>query len=143
MRMQIEDWQGIGIINDAYNANPASMTAALQTLRDLPGRGRRIAVLGDMFELGKRSAREHRRLGGVAAEAAIDFLYILGEQSGATRHGAIAAGMRPDQIVVGKDHAELVRRLRAQVKKGDWLLFKGSRGMTMEKVLQELRSGKA
>jgi UDP-N-acetylmuramoyl-tripeptide--D-alanyl-D-alanine ligase len=143
MRMQIEDWRGIGIVNDAYNANPASMTAALQTLRDLPGRGRRIAVLGDMFELGNRSAREHRRLGGVASEAAIDFLYILGDHSEATRRGALAAGMRSEQIVVGKDHAELAGRLRSQVKKGDLLLFKGSRGMTMEKVLQELRSGKA
>jgi UDP-N-acetylmuramoyl-tripeptide--D-alanyl-D-alanine ligase len=143
MRMQIEDWRGIGIVNDAYNANPASMTAALQTLRDLPGRGRRIAVLGDMFELGNRSAREHRRLGGVASEAAIDFLYILGDHSEATRRGALAAGMRPEQIVVGKDHAELAGRLRTQVKKGDWLLFKGSRGMTMERVLRELRSGKA
>ena len=61
MRMQSEDWRGLSIINDAYNANPASMKAALQTLAELPCRGRRIAVLGDMFELGKQAAREHRR----------------------------------------------------------------------------------
>jgi UDP-N-acetylmuramoyl-tripeptide--D-alanyl-D-alanine ligase len=143
MRMEIESWRGIGMINDAYNANPASMAAALQTLKKLPGRGRKIAVLGDMFELGASSAREHRRLGGAVANRGIGFLYLLGEQSGAARDGALAAGMRPEQIVVGKNHAELANRLRALVKKGDWLLFKGSRGMTMEKVLQQLKSGKA
>ncbi|HEY7220952.1 MAG TPA: UDP-N-acetylmuramoyl-tripeptide--D-alanyl-D-alanine ligase [Candidatus Binatia bacterium] len=143
MRMQIENWRGIGVINDAYNANPASMIAALQTLKELPGRGRKIAVLGDMFELGTSSAREHHRLGGAVAERGIDFLYLLGGRSRATRRGALAAGMRPEQIVAGKDHAELASQLRAQVTKGDWLLFKGSRGMTMEKVLRQLKSGKA
>jgi UDP-N-acetylmuramoyl-tripeptide--D-alanyl-D-alanine ligase len=143
MRMQIENWRGIGMINDTYNANPASMTAALETLKELPGRGRKIAVLGDMFELGASSAREHRRLGRTVAARGTDFLYLLGQQSEVVRDGALAAGMRPEQIVVGKDHAEIAGRLRAQVTKGDWLLFKGSRGMTMEKVLQQLISGKA
>jgi UDP-N-acetylmuramoyl-tripeptide--D-alanyl-D-alanine ligase len=143
MRMQIESWRGIGVINDAYNANPASMTAALETLKELPGRGRKIAVLGDMFELGASSAREHRRLGGAVAHRGIHFLYLLGPQGEAVRGGALAAGMRPEQIVVGKDHAEIAGRLRAQATKGDWLLFKGSRGMTMEKVLQQLESGRA
>lgn len=143
MRMQVEDWQGVGIINDAYNANPASMKAALQTLAELPRRGQRIAVLGEMFELGKHSRKEHRRLGNIAARLTIDFLFLLGDQAAAIRRGALAGGMHPEQIVVGKDHAELARRLRERVKNGDWLLFKGSRGMKMEKILQELKSGKA
>ena len=62
MRMQIESWRGIGIINDAYNANPASMIAAIKTLAEMKSCGERIAVLGDMFELGKQSQREHLRL---------------------------------------------------------------------------------
>jgi UDP-N-acetylmuramoyl-tripeptide--D-alanyl-D-alanine ligase len=143
MRMQSEEWRGVRIINDAYNANPASMKAALQTLAELPCRGRRIAVLGDMFELGKQAAREHRRLGKDAARSAIDFLYLLGDRAELVRQGALTAGMSSERIIIGQDHTELAERLRTQVKKGDCLLFKGSRGMKMEKVLDGLKSGKA
>jgi len=143
MRMQIEGWNGIGIINDAYNANPASMKAALKTLAEIDCRGNRIAVLGDMFELGKQSTKEHRQLGETAAGANIDALYVLGNRATEVRKGAIFAGMRPEQIIIGKDHADLGRQLGEHVKRGDWLLFKGSRGMQMEKVLHELRGRKA
>jgi UDP-N-acetylmuramoyl-tripeptide--D-alanyl-D-alanine ligase len=142
LRMQIDDWRGIAIINDAYNANPASMKAALETLADAKCRGRRIAVLGDMFELGRRSATEHRSLGKVAAGAAIDSLYLLGAQAGEVRAGALKGGMRPEQVFIGKDHADLAAQLRERVKRGDWLLFKGSRGMKMERVLEALRRGR-
>lgn len=142
MRMQCEDWRGVGIINDAYNANPASMNAALQTLAELPCRGRRIAVIGDMFELGQHATREHRELGRSAARSGIDFLFLLGERAELVRRGARAGGMSAECIVIGKDHAELGERLRALVKKDDWLLFKGSRGMRMEKVLAALKGGK-
>jgi UDP-N-acetylmuramoyl-tripeptide--D-alanyl-D-alanine ligase len=143
MRMQIEDWRGVGVINDAYNANPASMKAALETLAEIKCRGRRMAVLGDMFELGRHAAREHRLLGKAAAAAAIDHLYLLGAQAGAVRSGALKGGMRPEQISIGKDHADLGTQLRGRVKPGDWLLFKGSRGMKMERVLAALKGGKA
>jgi UDP-N-acetylmuramoyl-tripeptide--D-alanyl-D-alanine ligase len=142
MRMQIESWSGIGVINDAYNANPASMAAALKTLAEVPGRGRRFAVLGDMFELGRHSRTEHRRLGEAAAAIRIDGLYLLGEQAVRLRKGAIAAGMPPERIVIGKDHSDLATRLSAVVKRGDWLLFKGSRGMKMERVLDALKGGR-
>jgi UDP-N-acetylmuramoyl-tripeptide--D-alanyl-D-alanine ligase len=143
MRMQIEKSKGVGIINDTYNANPASMKAALQTLAEIDCRGNRIAVLGDMFELGKQSAKEHRQLGKFAARVKINALYLLGKQATEVRKGALQHGLRPEQIFIGKDHADLVRRLRERVKKGDWLLLKGSRGMRMETILGELRSGKA
>jgi len=140
MRMQRESWRGIGIINDSYNANPGSMQAALDTLALIGGRGKKIAVLGDMFELGKHSVKEHRRLGRVAAQARIDKLYLLGDQAGTVRRGALRAGMKAHQVTVGVDHGDLATRLRQQVKRGDWLLVKGSRGMKMEKVLQALKS---
>lgn len=140
MRMQRESWRGIGIINDSYNANPGSMQAALETLALIGGRGKKIAVLGDMFELGKQSAKEHRQLGRVAAQARIDRLYLLGDQAGTVRRGALRAGMKAHQVTVGADHGDLATRLRQQVKRGDWLLIKGSRGMKMEKVLQALKS---
>lgn len=143
MRMQSEAWRGIGIINDTYNANPASMKAALDTLAEMKCRGDKIAVLGDMFELGEHSAREHRALGRRAAAAALDGLYLLGPQSTEVRKGALRGGIRAEQIIVGHDHNDLARRLHARVKRGDWLLFKGSRGMRMEKVLEEFKGGKA
>ena len=142
LRMQVEDWQGTAIINDAYNANPASMRAALETLADVKCRGRRIAVLGDMFELGRRSSAEHRSLGKAAAGAGIDNLYLLGAQAGEVRAGALKGGMRPEQVIIGKDHADLAAQLRERVKPGDWLLVKGSRGMRMERVLETLRRGR-
>ena len=140
MRMQRQSWRGIGIINDSYNANPGSMQAALETLALIGGRGKKIAVLGDMFELGKQSAKEHRQLGRVAAQARIDRLYLLGDQAGAVRYGALRAGMKAHQVTVGADHGDLANRLRQQLGRGDWLLVKGSRGMKMEKVLQALKS---
>ena len=143
MRMQVQNWRGIGMINDAYNANPASMQAALKTLAEIKSRGRRIAVLGDMFELGRHSAAEHRSLGKAAAHAGIDALYLLGGQADAVRRGALRGGMGAEQIVIGSDHADLAAQLRGQVKRGDWLLFKGSRGMKMERVLEALKRGRA
>ncbi len=140
MRMQRESWRGIGIINDCYNANPGSMQAALETLALIGGRGKKIAVLGDMLELGKQSVKEHRQLGRVAAQARIDRLYLLGDQASTVRRGALRAGMKAHQVAVGADHDDLATRLRQQVKRGDWLLIKGSRGMKMEKVLQALKS---
>ncbi len=138
MRMQIEDWHGVGIINDTYNANPASMKAALTTLAEIPSTGAKIAVLGDMFELGKHSAKEHRQLGRAAAVAALDGLYLLGPQADQVRRGALHGAMGAERIVIGRDHGDLARQLRKRVKRGDWLLFKGSRGMAMEKVLHGL-----
>ncbi|MDO8700458.1 MAG: UDP-N-acetylmuramoyl-tripeptide--D-alanyl-D-alanine ligase [Deltaproteobacteria bacterium] len=143
MRMQIENWRGVGIINDTYNANPASMNAALETLAEMKCRGDKIAVLGDMFELGKHSAKEHRRLGQRVAKARIDALYFLGDRAVEVRKGALRGGLREEQIVIGRDHADMARRLRDRVKRGDWLLFKGSRGMRMENILHELKGGKA
>jgi UDP-N-acetylmuramoyl-tripeptide--D-alanyl-D-alanine ligase len=143
MRMQILQWRGIGVINDAYNANPASMNAALRTLAEIDGGGRRIAVLGDMFELGRHSAKEHAAVGATAGAAGIDALYLLGAQAKAVRRGALKAGMNAERIVIGKDHGDLAAKLGAQARRGDWLLFKGSRGMKMERVLEALRRGKA
>jgi UDP-N-acetylmuramoyl-tripeptide--D-alanyl-D-alanine ligase len=139
MRMQLEKWRGIGIINDAYNANPASMVAAIETLAQINSRGERIAVLGDMFELGKQSQREHLRLGSHLARARLDRAYLLGKRAPDVRKGALRGGMKSDRIIVGESHSDIGQRLRAHLKKGDWLLIKGSRGMKMETVLSELK----
>lgn len=143
LRMQLETWRKIGIINDAYNANPASMEAALRTLSEIQCHGERTAILGDMFELGRHSREEHLRLGKQVARSGIDRLYLLGAQARHVKQGALRAGMASERIVMGKDHSDIANLLRSHVKKGDSLLFKGSRGMKMEMVLSKLKSGKA
>ena len=140
MRMEADSWRGAGIINDAYNANPASMAAALKTLAAMGGEGEKIAVLGDMFELGKASGREHRELGKRVAKERIGRLYLLGPSATAIKAGALGGGMGEEKIIIAKDHGAIARQLRGHVKKGDWLLIKGSRGMKMEKVLDELKA---
>jgi UDP-N-acetylmuramoyl-tripeptide--D-alanyl-D-alanine ligase len=143
MRMQLETWRKIGIINDVYNANPASMEAALSTLSEIECRGERTAILGDMFELGRQSRQQHQQLGKQVARSGIDYLYLLGAQAKHVKQGALRGGMASERIVIGKDHTDIANLLRSHVKKGDWLLFKGSRGMKMETVLSKLKSGKA
>jgi UDP-N-acetylmuramoyl-tripeptide--D-alanyl-D-alanine ligase len=143
LRMQIAHGRGIGIVNDAYNANPASMQAALRTLAEIPSHGKKVAVLGDMFELGRHSRRQHWELGKTAAKVKLDQLYLLGRQANAVRRGALSSGMAAAKIIIGKNHRDIAIQLRARVQSGDWLLIKGSRGMKMEKILDELTGGKA
>jgi UDP-N-acetylmuramoyl-tripeptide--D-alanyl-D-alanine ligase len=135
MRMVTELWKGIGIINDAYNANPASMEAALRTLSQIPARGERMAVLGDMLELGNQTKKSHLTLGRQVAQYQIDRLYLLGKQAEQVKKGALAAGMDERRVMIGRNHAAIAKMMHEHVKRGDWLLFKGSRGMEMEKAL--------
>jgi UDP-N-acetylmuramoyl-tripeptide--D-alanyl-D-alanine ligase len=139
MRMRVEQWRGIGIINDSYNANPASMEAAIKTLAQMDARGERIAVLGDMFELGKQSAQQHFTIGQYVAQHKISALYLLGAMAEQVRKGALRGGMAAEKIFIGKDHKNLLRQLRSRLSPGDWLLIKGSRGMRMEKLLEGLK----
>jgi UDP-N-acetylmuramoyl-tripeptide--D-alanyl-D-alanine ligase len=140
MRMALERWSGVGVINDAYNANPASMAAALDTLGRIETRGKKIAVLGDMLELGREARARHLALGRQAAACGLDGIYLLGRQARAVKAGALRAGMDEDHIVIGKDHGGIASMIRKRARRGDWILFKGSRGMKMEKVLAALRN---
>jgi UDP-N-acetylmuramoyl-tripeptide--D-alanyl-D-alanine ligase len=143
MRMQLENWKRVGIINDAYNANPASMEAAIKSLAGVECRGEKTAILGDMFELGRQTRRQHLQLGRQVARAGIDRLYLLGAQAKRVRQGALEGGMPAERVVIGRDHADLANRLRSHVKPGDWLLFKGSRGMKMERTLNQMKGNTA
>jgi UDP-N-acetylmuramoyl-tripeptide--D-alanyl-D-alanine ligase len=138
MRMQVQRLpSGITVINDAYNANPASMAAALHTLA-ASAATRRVAVLGEMRELGAETEAAHGELGRTAAVAALDLLVVLGEHATLVRDGAVAAGMAPERIVLAGDHAEAGARLRAACRSGDLVLLKGSRGASLEAVLAHL-----
>lgn len=138
MRMEIVRLPGgITVVNDAYNANPASMAAAVTTLAETPAR-RRLAVLGEMRELGAEAERLHQALGAAVARAGLDGLFLLGTHAAAVRAGAEAAGMAAERIVVAADHAELAAHLRTCCRPGDLVLLKGSRGAAMEEVLRHL-----
>jgi len=138
-RMEVVVFPGnIHIINDSYNANPASVTAALQTLIRLNRTGRLFAVLGDMLELGERSPELHRHVGRLAAEEGVDYLIARGEQARNLLAGAAEAGMESERLSHAVDHREIALKLRSLLASGDWVLVKGSRGMHMEKVVDYL-----
>ena len=135
MRQKIYVKNGVTIIEDCYNAGPESTEAALEVLASIKTDGRRIAVLGDMLELGNRSAAEHYRIGRLAVGKA-DLLLTYGEHSVRTLTGAITGGMNPKNTDHFDTHEDMAHMLKMRVSEGDVVLFKGSRGMRMEKVLQ-------
>lgn len=132
-RQEIFSAKGCTVINDCYNAGPESMAAALNVLGNKPGR--RIAVLGDMLELGVCTQAEHYRVGRIAAEKA-DLLFAYGQNGVRVISGALTGGMSDSRARAFTDPEQLLTALKLQVRQGDVLLFKGSRGMHMEKILQ-------
>ena len=133
-RQQIEQIDGLTIIRDYYNAGPESMAAALDVLGAKTGR--RIAVLGDMLELGVAAQAEHYKVGRIAAEKA-DMVFAYGPNSVRVLNGCITGGMTENYARAFTDRDRLVTALKQVVKPGDVLLFKGSRGMHMELALEQ------
>ncbi|MGD0915106.1 MAG: UDP-N-acetylmuramoyl-tripeptide--D-alanyl-D-alanine ligase [Thermodesulfobacteriota bacterium] len=139
MRMEIVHLEGgKTLINDAYNANPRSMELALETLAEMKGTGRAIAVLGDMLELGSLTEEAHQQLGQKAGELSIDLLLSFGEQAPVVVESAIRHGLSPEKTKVVESHGEAISILREIMKEGDWVLLKGSRRMAMEKIVEGL-----
>ncbi|HIJ94462.1 MAG TPA: UDP-N-acetylmuramoyl-tripeptide--D-alanyl-D-alanine ligase [Desulfuromonadales bacterium] len=139
-RFQIEHLGSITLIDDSYNANPASTKAALQTLTQIAAPGHRIAVLGDMLELGEQEAEAHRGIGAVAGRT-VDRLYLLGPRMlEHTATGARLTDMAANVIFSCTSHAEIAALLSESLHEGDVILFKGSRGMAMENVSKELKA---
>ena len=121
------------IIKDCYNAGPESMAAALRVLGKREGR--RIAVLGDMLELGDCAWAEHYKIGRIAAECA-QLVYAYGPNAMRVVGGALTGGMSETKARAFETREEMARTLKAVVKPGDVMLFKGSHGMHMELVLE-------
>jgi len=140
MRMEVIETGNVTVINDAYNANPASMVAALETLVEMAGTRPTVAALGDMLEMGDGSPDAHRAVGIRAAELGIGRLYLHGSDVKALAEGAIAAGMPPDRVCVHDDKRTLARDLTQGLERDAILLVKGSRGMRMEEVVESLVS---
>jgi UDP-N-acetylmuramoyl-tripeptide--D-alanyl-D-alanine ligase len=128
---------GVELVDDCYNANPASMSAALRTLHDLAAGGKRaIAILGVMLELGAFEAEAHRALGAEAARTGLARLAAFGPRTHATAAAAREAGLEAFHT---EDIAALVAWAREAVKPGDVVLVKGSRGMKLERLVEALR----
>ena len=123
---------GVNVIDDAYNANPASMRAALETLAEVGQGARRIAVLGDMRELGGSAAALHERIGQTAAELDTDVLLAVGSYA-----DEVARGFG-DGVVTAGDCADILDTLTKMVRPGDWVLVKGSHSMHMERAVAAL-----
>jgi UDP-N-acetylmuramoyl-tripeptide--D-alanyl-D-alanine ligase len=138
MRMAVEEIGRIRLINDAYNANPRSMAAALHEMSYRAG-GRRIAVLGDMLELGEQAATLHAEIGRSAARARIDVLWAIGPLSEATARAARDAGLR--HVHWSPSVTEAVERPPVRVKSRDVVLFKASRAMALERVYEVVKEG--
>ena len=144
MRMEVVSLKGgKTLINDAYNANPYSMELALETLAEVKGKGRAIAVLGDMLELGSFTREAHEQLGEKVSELSIDFLLALGEEAPIVVESAIRHGFPMERAKVMESYSEAVFQLRQMIQSGDWILVKGSRRMGMERIVEGLTEGRA
>jgi len=133
-RQEIFQKNGYTIIKDCYNAGPESMAAALSVLGNRPGR--RIAVLGDMLELGDAAWAEHYKIGRIAAEKA-DMVFAYGPLAMRVLSGTITGGMPETMGRAFEDREELIQALKWAAKPGDVMLFKASRGMHLETILEE------
>jgi UDP-N-acetylmuramoyl-tripeptide--D-alanyl-D-alanine ligase len=143
MRMEVVPLQGgKTVINDAYNANPYSMEFALETLVEVKGKGRTIAVLGDMLELGDFTKEAHQRIGQKVSQLSIDFLLALGEEAPVVVESAIRYGFPMERARVAESHSEAISLLKQIIQNGDWILVKGSRRMAMEKIVEGLKEGR-
>jgi len=142
-RMQaLKSPRGINLLNDTYNANPASMASALDTMKQLAA-GTRIAILGDMLELGPESAELHQKLGHHAAGSDLDFLAVTGAFAGDIANGAREAGLTAEQIAVFNSKEEIlpwVEELLAseQLVPDVWILIKASRGLALDTLVKQL-----
>jgi UDP-N-acetylmuramoyl-tripeptide--D-alanyl-D-alanine ligase len=141
-RLRVEKLaSGVTLVDDCYNANPLSMSAALKTLGELAraGGGRAMAVLGDMLELGVDEEALHRALGAEVARSRVALYAAFGPRSRAAAEAARDAGMSGDDVIEAEDVSALAATLRARLAPGDVLLVKGSRGMKLERLVEALR----
>ncbi len=140
LRCEISRQAGVTIINDAYNACPASMHAALQLLRDTPVAGRRVALLGDMRELGTKAQGYHTQLGKrLLTVAGVDAAFICGDWAQTVAHSARQAGLKAANIVAAPTAEELWSSLTSFLRPGDAVLVKASRALALDVMAKNLK----
>lgn len=126
------------VIDDCYNSSPKAAAAALETLKEMTVAGKKVAVLGDMLELGSATEEEHLKLGQLVAETDMNVLITVGERARHIAHGAQAAGMADDKIFSFSSADEAKKFVQDIIESGDLILIKGSRGMHLEKIVKEI-----
>jgi UDP-N-acetylmuramoyl-tripeptide--D-alanyl-D-alanine ligase len=141
IRQNISEKSGVIVIADCYNAAPESMRASLDVLGSLGIEGKRVAVLGDMRELGKMSASLHFEVGKYAAEHGVDMLFTLGELGAEIAVGALTSGLDTNRVFVEKniDNIDyLADKIRSSLTPGDVILFKASRALALERIIEKI-----
>lgn len=138
-RFNLLEVGGVTVVDDTYNANPASMAAALATFAECAAGARRTAVLGEMRELGTDEVQLHREVGSQAATT-VQRLIVLGELGREIAAGARSAGLAAEAVQWVATHEEAVELVISELSPGEWLLVKGSRGMTMERIVDGVRA---
>lgn len=133
----VETAVGVKVIDDTYNANPASMAAAIQTLSSIRKTGRCFMVMGDMLELGDQAEKMHRQVGSAAGKVGAVKVYAYGDHAHALISGARNSGMPDSRLLTGTKE-EISEDLIRQLGPGDWVLVKGSRAMAMETVVKAI-----
>jgi UDP-N-acetylmuramoyl-tripeptide--D-alanyl-D-alanine ligase len=141
MRLQFWEANGVRVLDDAYNANADSTITALETLCDLPLQGRRVAVLGDMNELGAHSEAAHAEVGRLAAELGIGQLFAVGKMAPVMAKAARDAGL--NRVMEFADVEAAMKAVKQFLKTGDVVLLKASRAARLERIAETLKSGKA
>ncbi len=138
MRLQLWEIKGVRVLDDAYNANADSAIAALRTLQELPHKGRRLAVLGDMAELGAHSEAAHEEIGRLAAELGVGQLFAVGKMAPVVARGARGAGL--NRVIEFPNVEAAAAAVKRFIKKGDVLLLKASRATRLERISEVLRT---
>ncbi len=141
LRMEVISCGGVRIINDCYNANPSSVEGALQTLGRMNGGGKKIAVLGDMLELGSSARQFHKQTGALAASLKIHAVYSFGQHGAWVAGGARAKGIPASRAKAFKTREGLAKYMLKRMNGDEQILVKGSRGMRLERVTEALVEG--
>jgi UDP-N-acetylmuramoyl-tripeptide--D-alanyl-D-alanine ligase len=142
LHMQLSNfYKGIKILNDSYNASPLSVKSALETLAEVGKTNRKIAILGDMLELGEKADFYHREIGKEAAKLSIDLLITVGAGGKIIARSSQKEGMAEESIFSFEKNEKLnlAKKLLSLSKPGDFILLKGSREMKMEEILKFLQ----
>ena len=139
MRMSRDVVGDVVLVNDAYNANPRSMEAAIRELASRPSEGRRVAVLGDMLELGESTLKHHEALGRKVANAGLDCLWAIGPHAEAVAREALRLGLAEENVAWHASTEEALGDLPFDPLPGDTWLFKASRGLALERVVEHVR----
>ncbi|MBM4065850.1 MAG: UDP-N-acetylmuramoyl-tripeptide--D-alanyl-D-alanine ligase [Planctomycetes bacterium] len=139
MRIEQQRIGKITVINDAYNANPESVRAAIQYLSEIDARGRKVFVCGDMLELGNESAQLHKEIGETVSCLNIDLLWTVGKYASEIAKAAKSSGVPESQVISFQDVSDITPAEINELRENDIVLIKGSRGMHMENIIEKFK----